>query len=336
MRTSRSPRRPGRAAGREAGYNMVILVIAVTVLNIMLAMALPHWSHLIRRDKEEELRSRGLQYAEAVRVFQMRFGRLPVRLEELIEVKPRSIRRLWKDPMTKDGKWGILFQGVPPGTEGTERDPNNPGLQRVTIGPIVGVHSRSEETALSTFFGATNYDQWLFTLDLLQRGPAFRADHIPHIDLSTLGRPFGYGLEIAMPIGSQVPGQELGGGGIPGQPGGGFGGVPGQPGRQPNPRIPNARIPPGQFPSDPGSDFPSEEPDQGFPDPDRPSDGSPGFPGRPGPDRPPNGFPGFPGNPGVPGSPGGTPPGGTPPGGAPGFDPTQPNNFSPSSVLPSP
>lgn len=322
MKISRHRRAAGREAGYEAGYNMVILVIAVTILNIMLAMALPQWTHLIRRDKEEELRSRGLQYAEAVRIFQMRYGRLPVRLEELIEVKPRSIRRLWKDPMTADGKWGILFQGVPPGAEGLQEDPGNPGLKRVTIGPIVGVHSRSKDTALSTFFGASSYDQWLFTLDLLQRGPSFRADHIPHIDLSSLGRPFGYGLEIAMPVGSQVPGagQELAGGGAPGFPGG-QAGVPGQPGAvQPGGRIPPGRIPSGQVP-------PQRRP--GF-DPGGP-------PGRPGPDRPetPGGsFPGFPGGPGGT-PPGGSPPTGAPPTGAPGFDPTVPNNFSPSSFLPS-
>ena len=89
---------------------MVMLVIGITVLNIMLAAALPHWSYLIRRDKEEELRSRGLQYAEAIRIFQVRFGRLPNRLQELMEVQPRSIRRLWRDPMTDSGQWGLIFQ----------------------------------------------------------------------------------------------------------------------------------------------------------------------------------------------------------------------------------
>lgn len=297
----RAPRRAA-AAVREGGYNMVILVVAVTILNIMLAMALPAWSHLIRRDKEEELRSRGLQYAEAVRVFQMRYGRLPVRLEELIEVKPRSIRRLWTDPMVPDGKWGILFQGVPPGVEGEEQDPGNPGLKRVTIGPIVGVHSRSKEASLSTFFGAGSYEQWRFTLDLLQRGATFRSDHIPRLDLRNLGRPFGYGLEIARPVGELTgDGQELAGGGVPV--------VPGQPG---SPR-PGRRVPPA---------IPPVAGRPGFP-----SGGQPGFPtgGAPGGGTPGGTFPGFPGD---------TEPGGTPPGGTPGFDPTQPTNSSSSTFLP--
>ena len=54
-----------------------------------------------------------------------------MRLEELIEVKPRSIRQLWKDPMTEDGEWGLLLENVetqaiplPPGSR-----PPGPGSQ---------------------------------------------------------------------------------------------------------------------------------------------------------------------------------------------------------------
>ncbi|HEX2251775.1 MAG TPA: hypothetical protein VHQ65_00740, partial [Thermoanaerobaculia bacterium] len=51
----------------------------------------PAWSKMAQREKEEELIFRGLQYAEAIRVFQRKFGRYPTRLEELIEVEPRKI-----------------------------------------------------------------------------------------------------------------------------------------------------------------------------------------------------------------------------------------------------
>jgi type II secretory pathway pseudopilin PulG len=112
-----------RPSARQQGYNMVMLMIAITVLNIMVAIALPMWSQEIQRDKEEELISRGFQYVEAIRVFQNRFQRLPVRLEELIEVKPRCIRRLWKDPMT-DEKMQPVFQNE--GQAVTPPPPENP------------------------------------------------------------------------------------------------------------------------------------------------------------------------------------------------------------------
>ncbi|MFW6012169.1 MAG: hypothetical protein ACOC92_00495 [bacterium] len=99
----------GRAS--EAGYNMVVLMVAVTLLTVFVAASLPLWTQKMKREKEAELISRGWQYAEAIRVFQQRHGRYPTRLKELMRVKPRSIRKLWKDPMTDDGEWGLVFQG---------------------------------------------------------------------------------------------------------------------------------------------------------------------------------------------------------------------------------
>ena len=124
------PRRHHLARKRsEAGYNMVMLIVALTVLNIMIAAMMPLMSTEIQREKEEELVFRGFQYAEAIRIFHLRFQRFPNKLEELIEIKPRCIRQLWKDPMTKDGKWGLIFQGQ--GVPLNPRNPQNPeGQQR--------------------------------------------------------------------------------------------------------------------------------------------------------------------------------------------------------------
>lgn len=183
----------------EAGYNLVMLMVLVTVLNIAVAASLPSWSSVIRRDKEEELIFRGLQYAEAIRVFQNRFQRSPVRLEELIEVEPRSIRQLWKDPMTEDGKWKLIPLQGPDGMGGGQqgqqgdlgdlgggdnngRDDDPEGDEggfgpkdgeEVQIGPFKGVRSRSSKTSFLLFNGKERYDEWHFTVDLLlgQGGP---------------------------------------------------------------------------------------------------------------------------------------------------------------------
>lgn len=197
-------RRPG-ANSREAGYNLVVLMVAVTVMNILIAASLPLWSRIIQHDKEEELIFRGLQYAEAIRLFRARFQRAPVRLEELLEAKPRCIRQLWKDPMSEDGKWKILYEGVqqPPGTlqpqprgkgggkedpeEGSEKDPGGDGgedradgdgdqgsgflttekKEELTIGPIEGVTSKSNKPSAMVWFGQQRYDQWQFRWQLL-------------------------------------------------------------------------------------------------------------------------------------------------------------------------
>jgi type II secretory pathway pseudopilin PulG len=136
--TARLRRRPAPPPGRpaEAGYNMVMLIMAITVVSIMVAAVLPLMSTEIRREKEEELIFRGFQYAEGIRAFHLKFGRYPNKLEELLEVQPRHLRQLWKDPMTKDGKWGLIFQnqGTPlqaqipgnPNNPNNPNDPNNP------------------------------------------------------------------------------------------------------------------------------------------------------------------------------------------------------------------
>lgn len=130
-----------RAGHAEAGYNLVILVFLILLVNIAIATALPSWSKAIQRDKEEELIFRGMQYAEAIRIFQSRFGRAPVRLEELLEVEPRSIRQLYPNPMTEDGAWGLLMQGGAPGAGQVPRvappggDPSQPGGGREPMAP---------------------------------------------------------------------------------------------------------------------------------------------------------------------------------------------------------
>jgi type II secretory pathway pseudopilin PulG len=171
----------------------VILMVALAVFNILVAAALPAWSTAIRREKEEELVFRGLQYAEAIRVFRNRFGRQPNRLEELIESEPRCLRQLWKDPMSEDGKWVLIFEGqvVPPGGQpgqpgqppgfnpqggGTEIPPESlPGGRDavgdvVAVGPIKGVRSRSSQASILKFDGKERYDLWHFTTDLLAGG----------------------------------------------------------------------------------------------------------------------------------------------------------------------
>jgi type II secretory pathway pseudopilin PulG len=234
----------------EAGYNLVILMMMLTVLNILMAAALPKWSHVIRREREEELISRGFQYAEAIRIFQNRFQRLPVRAQELIEVEPRSIRKLWKDPMTEDGVWVLIPPGngatLTPQTQGpiddpeggggdsgqpSEEMPDNTGIGEkkgtVQVGPFTGVHSRSSKESILIFNGHDHYDQWHFTVEMLMQGngnnqmpPGGGAGNPAQgggLQLSTrwLGRPLPEFLQAAqggMPQDGELPGG-------PGQPG---------------------------------------------------------------------------------------------------------------------
>jgi type II secretory pathway pseudopilin PulG len=204
-----------------------MLIILMTVLVTLTAASLPMWSKVIQRDKEEELIGHGWEYVEAIRVFQKRFGRLPIKLEELIKSQPRCIRHLYKDPMTgkaflpiylnqpilppngtrpglqpglgsgpsgSSGPFGASAPSGPSGPSGASgpfgpSGPDDGDTPKTTAGPITGVRSSSTKKSSLVFFGQETYDQWLFTIDML-RAPQSRTTQ-----LSTrwLGRPFEYG-----------------------------------------------------------------------------------------------------------------------------------------------
>jgi len=188
------------------GYTMVALVVIFTVMTIVVAAALPYWSEVMKRDREAELIFRGLQYAEAIRVFQLRFSRLPLSLDELIETNPRSIRQLWPDPMTDDGEWKPVFartdggggtqgrpvaQGTGPGGAAGQDDAG----QRKT-GPIIGVQSRSKEEGVRSFLGSNSHADWQFTIELIPT-PVTIPDTllVPRPTSDWIGKPFREGLE---------------------------------------------------------------------------------------------------------------------------------------------
>lgn len=239
----------------EAGYNLVILMMSLMVLNIMMAAALPKWSHVIKREREEELISRGFQYAEAIRIFQNRFQRLPVRVEELIEVEPRSIRKLWKDPMTEEGMWVLIPPGTgnemtpppqgpdgrndqqgPDGDDSGEEVPDNTGIGdkkgKTQVGPFIGVRSRSTKESILIFNGHDRYDQWQFTVEMLTQGGGNRGNQMP--PEGAAGNPGQMGLQLSTkwlgrPLPKFLQPEGVQDGDLPG----------GRPNQQPNPRGAN-------------------------------------------------------------------------------------------------
>jgi len=199
---------------------------------------MPVWSHVMQREKEEELIFRGLQYAEAIRVFQQRNGRYPISLEELNKVRPRAIRQLWEDPIGESGSWGLIHakaagrrqrgqgegeeeQGQPRTVGGDERglqtESRFPGARQqggqpddpLRAGPIVGVYSLADGTAIKTFFGSNSYSEWKFTVEMLPSpAPVPGSLNVPRAHSGWVGRPFREGLEPqqgGLPGGGQGP-----------------------------------------------------------------------------------------------------------------------------------
>ena len=92
---------------QEAGYILLVLLLFVALLSIGLLAAVRTMEFQVKRDREEELIHRGVQYSRAVRRYFKKFGRYPTRIEELESTNNmRFLRKRYKDPMNRDPKTG--------------------------------------------------------------------------------------------------------------------------------------------------------------------------------------------------------------------------------------
>jgi type II secretory pathway pseudopilin PulG len=151
-----------RKAGPN-GFTLLAVLFMTTVFGISLMGANHYWRTMIKRENEKELLFRGDQLRKGIKSYYQggvrgRSGFYPPTLEALLK-DPRSmtikrhVRRIYRDPMTKSGEWGII------------RDKN---------GKIKGVFSKSREKPLKVsefpreyarFETALIYSEWRFVYD---------------------------------------------------------------------------------------------------------------------------------------------------------------------------
>ena len=177
-------------------------MLLIALMSIMMAMALPVWDRIKQRENEEELIFRGKEYIEAIARYHTKFNSYPPDLETLQKMKyirklykdPMSENGEWKllhpDSLVETGEAGFVNQ---PGSGQKEGEPDTkkkngskkndkkeviPGLgglpkregdaereeegEEKSVGPIVGVVSRSKKPSLRLYNGQSSYDKWVF------------------------------------------------------------------------------------------------------------------------------------------------------------------------------
>ena len=185
-----------RTAARrgDRGYAMAALLVTLAVMSVILGMAMPVWRTVVQREKEEELVFRGRQYARAIALYQRKYAAsYPASLDVLVEQK--FLRKKFKDPMTKNGEFEIIYQGTLAQRQAAQagRGAASPGVQPATggsasdqgrgtqsgqplttpgsafgsqsAGPqggVVGVASKSKEKSIRTLDGKSVYSEWQF------------------------------------------------------------------------------------------------------------------------------------------------------------------------------
>jgi len=103
-----SPRR----RERESGYLLLAVLLMMAFMIIAASIEAPQMVQQMKRDREEEMIHRGTEYARAIKKYYKKFGRYPANLEQLDNTNQiRFLRKRYKDPLAKDGKWKVLNYG---------------------------------------------------------------------------------------------------------------------------------------------------------------------------------------------------------------------------------
>ena len=187
---------------RQAGYAVIVVVLLLALVAIALTAAVPRVLTQGRREREEELIFRGEQYRRAIGLFNRKFGRLPLSLDELLYTSQLSfLRRAWPDPMSSKGEWRVIrvgpsgeligsvigrvgpnpqaLAGSGQGTSGTTQEQAQEQTQRPPPStsasgsgpnpyPIIGVASTSTTRSIRVYNDYQHYNEWEFIFDPVQ------------------------------------------------------------------------------------------------------------------------------------------------------------------------
>ena len=216
----------------DAGYVMVVLLIAMAVTAVWMTAALPSWRQQVIREREAELVFRGEAIARAIFLYRQKNGQaLPPSIDIL--VSQRYLRKKYLDPIT--GKDFFVVGGAAAVPGGTGRGGATPGAAGgpAMQGGIIGVRSTSNDLSIRIYNNQQTYSQWAFdfTLEQLRAGAGMPAS------VPTQGGRGGR-QQVPGELAPIMPGGRGGTGAVPGrgqpgtQPGRGAGGPGGQgPGR---------------------------------------------------------------------------------------------------------
>jgi type II secretory pathway pseudopilin PulG len=88
-------------SGQQGGYVLLGLLLIMALLVITAAIIVPTIAFDIKRDREEELIHRGVQYSRAIRAYAKRTGRFPTQMQDLRDPNGvKFLRKIYKDPIT--------------------------------------------------------------------------------------------------------------------------------------------------------------------------------------------------------------------------------------------
>jgi general secretion pathway protein G len=131
-----------RKLKRQRGFTLIELMIVVSIVGILAAIAAPNYQWGIIRAREAVLREDLYTLRSTIDQFYADQGKYPDSLQEMVENKNKYLKEIPTDPFTKNKEWVVV---APPATEGEQ-----------IKGAVYDVHSGS------TLIGSNGvpYNEW--------------------------------------------------------------------------------------------------------------------------------------------------------------------------------
>ncbi|MCP4671076.1 MAG: type II secretion system protein [Desulfobacula sp.] len=104
----------------EKGFTYPAALLLIIIVSISLMVVQKQWSTVVKREKEIELFFRAEQIIDGIESFYKSSSKdsqqYPSSLKVLLKDNrfqglKRHLRKIYRDPMTKDGQWGIIYDG---------------------------------------------------------------------------------------------------------------------------------------------------------------------------------------------------------------------------------
>ena len=146
----------------DKGFTYPAALLLIIIVAVSLMVVQKQWSTIVKRDQEKELFFRADQIISAIGAYYQNSPGgshpYPRKLKDLLRDNrvpglKRHLRKLFKDPLTKDGDWGLIYDGK---------------------GGIKGIFSRGQgepvkkggfSKAFKSFENRKKYSEWKFVYE---------------------------------------------------------------------------------------------------------------------------------------------------------------------------